>query len=151
MKAWRIILATLVIFAAGAMTGALFTRSAQRPQTAIPQRDPLLYPHHVQEWFLGKMKKELDLTPEQQASVGKIFADSRGRIKVMFEIISPELKAELRVVHDKVSAELNPEQRAKFEEMLKQRPRKSGDRDRSSSGKDGEKRPDSPSGPEEKK
>ena len=123
MKVWKIILATLVIFAAGAVTGALFTRNTRPAPAVTDQRDPLLFPIHVQDRFLVRMDKELDLTPEQRARIEKIFSESRERMKIMFDLIGPELKIELRVVHERVRTELNPEQREKFETLLKQRHR----------------------------
>lgn len=122
MKVWKIILATLVIFAAGAVTGALFTRNTRPLPPIADQRDPLLFPFHVQDRFLGRMQNELELDPEQRARIEKIFRESRERMKIMFDLIGPELKTELRLVHDRVLTELNAEQREKFETLLKQRP-----------------------------
>jgi len=135
VKVWKIILATFVIFAAGAVTGALFTKSTRPAPTVADQRDPLLFPYHVQDRFLGRMQSELDLSPEQRTRIDRIFGESRERMKIMFDLIGPELKAELRHVHERVRTELNPDQRDKFERLIKQRPHRGP---RSSSDKAGD-------------
>lgn len=122
MKVWKVILATFVIFAAGFVTGGLVTRRAaprspeQRViETKVEPPSPMI----VQERFLARMKTELNLTPEQHERLARIFAESRERMKILMDIIEPEWRGELRDVREKIKAELHPDQRAKFEAMLK--------------------------------
>jgi len=123
VKVWKVIFATLVIFAAGFATGFLLTRDTGTQQNAttkiVEQRvsppDPII----VQERFLRRMKQELNLSPEQTNRLDKIFAGSRERMRILMDLIEPEWRGELRDVREKIIAELNPEQRKKFDEMLK--------------------------------
>ena len=94
----------------------------------------------VQERFLQQMKRELNLTPEQTNRLDKIFAESRERMKILMDLIEPEWRGELRDVREKIVAELRPDQREKFEQMLKH-PRGRGDGD---GRKRGDKRTDAP-------
>jgi Spy/CpxP family protein refolding chaperone len=130
VKVWKVILATLVIFAAGFVTGNLLTRRpVPKPiekKVAETNAAPPS-PWMVQQRFLAKMKTELNLTPEQYERLDKIFAESRERMKILMDIIEPEWRGELRDVREKILAELQPEQRAKFEEMLKHPRGKDGD------------------------
>ena len=123
MKVWKVILATLVIFAAGFATGFMLTRDNTTQQNAtkkvveqpVSPPDPVI----VQERFLRRMKQELNLTPDQTNHLDKIFAESRERMRILMDLIEPEWRAELRDVREKIVAELNPDQRRKFDEMLK--------------------------------
>lgn len=122
MKVWKVILATLVIFAAGFATGFMLTRNDHNPQvvkqiveTPVAPPDPVI----VQDRFLRRMKQELNLTPEQTNRLEKIFSESRERMHILMDLIEPEWRSELRDVREKIVAELNPDQRKKFGEMLK--------------------------------
>jgi Spy/CpxP family protein refolding chaperone len=127
VKTWKVILATLVIFATGVVTGGLIVRNTQTQTAAPPPASSAPYmPHILQERFLGRMKAELNLTPEQTASLEKIFAESRERMKILWGLVDPETRREVAEVRDKIRAELRPDQREKFEALLKQRPSRRG-------------------------
>jgi Spy/CpxP family protein refolding chaperone len=123
VKFSKLILATLVIFAAGFVTGFMLSRSNSTQQIAQPKfvEQPVSPPDPVivQERFLRRMKQELSLTPEQTNRLEKIFAESRERMRILMDLIEPEWRGELRDVREKIVAELNPEQRQKFDQMLK--------------------------------
>lgn len=123
MKIWKVIIATLVIFAAGFVTGSLVKK---RPAPAVPAPAPVRTeppnPLLLQQRFLEhRMKRELDLTPEQAERIEKIFADSRERLKILMDLIGPELQGELGDVRDRIRAELRPDQQDRFEQLLKGR------------------------------
>lgn len=118
MKIWKIILATAVIFAAGFLTGGLVSKTLRPPQREFV---PLPSPMH-QGRILERMKNELDLNPGQKERVGKIFAENHERMKILWDLINPEVQSELREVREKIRAELTTVQREKFEQLLKQRP-----------------------------
>lgn len=121
MKIWKIILATVVIFAAGAFAGGLFVKS--RIPTAVPAKPPVP-PILSQERFQARLKKELALEGEQTNRIDKIFSESNARIKILWGLLGPEMERERKEVYEAIRAELNPTQREKFEELLKQRPRR---------------------------
>lgn len=122
MKVWKVILATLVIFLTGAMTGGLITRSYIDPSPRlITQVDspPMWRLQHVE--FLRRIAKQLNLSPEQQTRIEKIMRDSHERTKPTWDQISPKLREELREVRQQIQAELDSEQQKKFESLLKTR------------------------------
>lgn len=120
MKSWKAILATLVIFAAGLMTGAVIIKKSQAsaPRPVSPE---IFFqgPYYIQKHFLGRMKSELALDESQSLKVEKIFADSRERIRILLDIVGPELRTELTAVHQAIQKELTPAQQSKFEELLR--------------------------------
>lgn len=124
MNTWRVILAAVVIFTAGALSGGFYVRSQVRPSPVVrKEAEPFVpLPHMVQKRFVERIKKDLELNPEQAGRVEKIFTESQERIRIMWSLVGPEMQTELREVRDKVSAELTPAQRERFEELLKKNP-----------------------------
>jgi len=120
VKIWKVILATLVIFAAGFLTGGIVMKDRKPPAAPVIRADASPpSPVIIQERFLERMKHDLNLTEEQTNRLDKIFYESRERTKILMDLINPELQAELREVREKIRAELTPEQQQKFEELLK--------------------------------
>ena len=126
MKTWKVILATLVIFATGVVTGGLLVKNAQTKTVVTSSPPPAYLPYLLQRHFLDRMKAELNLTAEQTADFEKIFAESRERMKILWSLVDPETRKEVAEVREKIRAELRPDQREKFEALLKQRPYRRG-------------------------
>lgn len=116
MKLWKVILATIVIFAAGAFMGGMLVKAlTPRSQSPVP-------PHLLQQHFQARLKKELNLSGDQTNRIDKIFAESAANMKILWDLIGPEVEAEKRDVRGKIRGDLTPEQREKFEQLLKQPP-----------------------------
>lgn len=116
MKIWKVILATVVIFAAGALAGGILVKTfGPKPDIAKPPVPGIL----SQQRFQSRLKEKLELTPEQTNRIDRIFAESNERIRILWGLIGPELQKELKEVRDNIRAELSPEQREKFEQLLK--------------------------------
>lgn len=130
MKAWQVIVATLVIFVAGLVTGSVLSQRAAKPALPVarPELPPPPVPWIAQERFLQTMKRELALAPGQVQRLEVVFAESRERMRILMDLINPELQAEKREVAEKIRVELTPEQREKFEQLLK-RPHRAGEGD----------------------
>ncbi len=120
MNSWKVILATMVIFATGVVTGGLLVYHVdvraphvKRPgaTAARPPAAPSAGVMRVE--FLRRAQKELDLTPEQRERIDKIIKDSQERTRKIMEPVLQHTRQEFIEV-------LTPEQRAKFEEMVKQ-------------------------------
>ena len=73
MNNWKVILATMVIFGTGVVTGGLLVRHADHGRDRRPQRaGGVVHPAQaapagvMRIEFLRRMERELDLTPEQR-------------------------------------------------------------------------------------
>jgi Spy/CpxP family protein refolding chaperone len=123
---WKVILATLIIFACGVITGGLLVKNTQ-PQKVLPrlQKGNAPTPWVAQRFeFHKRIEKELDLKPEQKAAIEVIFKNSQDRMKPFWDKISPQLHEEVSRVQNEIRAQLSPEQEQKFDELLKAKPKK---------------------------
>jgi Spy/CpxP family protein refolding chaperone len=134
VNTWKAIFAALVIFGAGLVTGAVWTRvssdakplpggAAVKPAGPRPQNTLRLEHLHKVE-LMGRVQKELDLTPEQRERIEEVISDGQGRIRDLWDQVAPEIHDELKHVREKLCSELTPDQKQRFDELMKQ-PRRS--------------------------
>ena len=124
----------MVIFATGVVTGGLLVGHAERIRAPHPPRNlPLVRPAQAQsamgmrrEEFLRRAGRDLGLTTEQRERVDKILKESQERTK---KIMNPFLREELQRTKDEFREVLNPDQRPRFDEMLKQQQQQQRTRD----------------------
>lgn len=129
MSPWKVILATLVIFITGLITGAVMVN-----QFGAPRRDHIsptpgaasLLPGPVREEFVRRMAIELKLTPEQREKIISIVHESQERTKLLYSLIGEDVREEMRQTREAIREQLTPEQARRFEEMLRQRERRLG-------------------------
>ena len=138
---WKVILATVIIFAAGVITGGVLVHKVQRPERprplppfARPQQGPppevMPRPWFARREFLDRMDHQLNLSREQYDRIAKILQDSQERTRRIVGRVNPEIQEELRHVRREIRAQLTPEQAKGFEELqheLRGRPRPPGD------------------------
>jgi hypothetical protein len=120
VKIWKVILATIVIFAAGAFVGGTIVKvRTARSATVTPPKSP--HPSALlQELFQARLKKELQLSADQTNRIDKIFAESNARIKILWGLVGPEMEKERQEVRESIRGILTPEQRETFEKLLKE-------------------------------
>ncbi len=138
----KIVFATVVIFAAGVVTGGLLVNHANRsklqrgsnktaaaksnwqpaPREVVQRDQRELRPMFEQQRmeFILRVHKELQLTPEQLERIEKIVREGQERSKALWEKAAPELRKNTQEVREQIRAELKPEQRKKFEQLQKQ-------------------------------
>lgn len=130
MNAWKVILATLAIFVAGVVTGALLvvysgrsfvTRPARG--TSNPRPNQLATPGTMRLDFLRRVQRDLDLTPEQREHIDRIVKESQERMRKIEEPVTPAIREEFRRTKDEFREVLTPEQRLRFDELFKHPPR----------------------------
>ena len=148
MNAWKIVLATLVIFIAGIITGASLVRFSQnrggrmnqRPQPEINQpnnpsrpenqnrrNDPEFgnqtgqQPGPLNRQFVLGLDRQLKLTREQRDKVEKLMVEGQERIRQMRSKIEPEMRKEMQSVNEQIKTILTAEQREQFERIMRQR------------------------------
>jgi hypothetical protein len=153
VNTWKVILATLVIFVAGVVTGGLlvsYSDRAQQKQRRSSLREnanrttgtasgsspregqrplslPNRLPHGLSLEFLQKLDVELHLTSDQRERIEKIITTGQQRNKELWERIAPELRREIAESQKRIREELTAQQRVRFEELMKQRPPRKGD------------------------
>jgi hypothetical protein len=132
---WKVILATMVIFGAGVVTGGLLVRHGDHrvfrspPRNGVAASRPTQFgsapslpatPGILRIEFLKRMGRELDLSPEQHDRVDRILKESQERTRNLMEPIAPQLRAEVMRTKEQFRDALTPEQQVRFDEMLKQ-------------------------------
>jgi Spy/CpxP family protein refolding chaperone len=133
---WKAILAAALIFATGVGTGVLTHRAATQAANP-PARDPRTPPPGFdgRPDFLSRLKRDLSLSDEQAARIDTILQEGRKRNRQIWETIQPKLREEMKQARERIHAELNPEQRTKYDEIMKRSRERRGPR------------PDGPPGP----
>jgi hypothetical protein len=120
VKPWKVILATLVIFIAGLITGAVLVKKTQprllRPTVSYPSTEG---PEWIRQRFFERMKNELNLTAQQTRRLKDIFEDGRERVHELYEVVAPGMRTELSEVRERIHAELSPKQQKLFEELVR--------------------------------
>lgn len=141
MKIWKVILATLVIFAAGLMTGSVVSRLQKchwwSPVLVQEARDEVTMVNGtnrepgqagglgripfrtVRKDFLQRLDRELKLDPEQRERIEKILEESQQHTREILKKVEPEMRAEKDKTHGLIRETLTPEQAALFETLLK--------------------------------
>ena len=140
MNTWKVILATLVIFGAGVITGGLLVtysdnvqrhqrrqmfgevqRMAQKTNTNNAAREirvPLPANILLRKDFLERLDHELKLDPDQRERIEKIIGEGQERIKGITQKFEPQVHEELVETREKIRAELKPGQQDLFTELL---------------------------------
>jgi Spy/CpxP family protein refolding chaperone len=116
---WKVILATLVIFIAGLGTGVLLDK--RLGTLPPPPVSPALPAQRLE--LMGRMNRQLNLTPPQREIIEQIFHESRERIRKLRETVEPKVKEETRLVRERIRQVLTPEQLRKFDQLMDQRSR----------------------------
>ena len=107
------VLATLVIFAAGVVTGGLLVRNVLPQKTATPQGSG---------WQMARLDQfqravnQLDLTPEQRMKVNRIARERQEYIADMMRILDPDLPGLFIKMRRSIEQELTAEQRRALNE-----------------------------------
>lgn len=115
-KVILVVLATLVIFSTGLITGVVLTKQmANAPAAAV--KPSLPGPGAGMTQFMRRIQSDLDLTSEQNSRIEEVLRQSQERTRGM-------VRGEFGQVRDQIRAELKPAQREKFEQLLRERQRR---------------------------
>jgi hypothetical protein len=126
MNSWKVILATIVIFGTGLVTGGLLV-----PQVAHFRGHESFRgapASHVSAGglkfeFLRRVQRDLNLSPEQQERIDKILSQGQERTLRLMDPVRSQLQAEVKRAKEEFLEVLTPEQRSRFEEIWKQQHR----------------------------
>jgi Spy/CpxP family protein refolding chaperone len=135
VKIWSVVIAVMLIFGAGVVTGGLLVRTrvveqnAPAPTSTAPvTATPMANVAPGRQMFIQRVRNELDLTPEQSAKVDEIMAESQKRIAKIYEPVTPQAREETRRVRQEIMGLLTPEQRRKFNQSIKRQREMTEDR-----------------------
>ena len=129
MNRWRVILAVVVIFLAGAGTGGALVRTfAPKVVKRTHVSPPLPVGHERRQEYIEKLDRELQLTAEQRGKVEEILAASQKRMKEIWEPLEPQVKEEYKRSRREISEVLTPEQQAKMKSWRKDRDDRKGEK-----------------------
>jgi hypothetical protein len=142
MNSWKIILAIVVIFGAGLVTGGLLShhlssQPAARIETSIaepgprpaadnhgPDRPPEVplprLAERLSKEFVRRLDKSLHLTLVQSNNIARIVAEGQERNHVIWTNVAPQMRKVMQDVNSQIRAELAPDQLKQFEELMKQ-------------------------------
>jgi hypothetical protein len=109
-----VVLATIVIFAAGVVTGGLLVK---KTTPVAPAGEPFLNRFEVAH----RAVNQLDLAPEQRLRVHRIIRDKQELIADYFKILEPDVQDVFKQMRKQIFEELTPPQRQRLEELMKQR------------------------------
>jgi hypothetical protein len=114
----KVLIAALVIFVSGVISGALGHRLYSTPPAlAKPIVSPAAPRTPHTHNFLARMEQELNLTPDQTSHIAILLQELDERMKKIYEPVKPEAKQEFDRVNAAIRETLNPEQQEKFELM----------------------------------
>jgi hypothetical protein len=149
---WKIILATVVIFGTGVLTGGLLVDSVQhsrprnnfhrgatnseaRPPAEVRELQshtnnlaslarPPRPPEILDANFVQQLDDKLQLTADQRASIQKIIADGQERNHSIWTNNSAQMRAVVQDVRHRVREALTADQQKQFEDLMKRAPRR---------------------------
>jgi Spy/CpxP family protein refolding chaperone len=138
MNNWKVILATVIIFGAGVLTGGLLVNHVQHANYRMPHKTAAAPASHatatnvttngvahpadsakprlpevLSKQFLQQLDENLHLAPEQHEAVQKLINDGQNQMRKVIQ----DARLEIREV-------LTPEQRKQFDELVKRPARK---------------------------
>ncbi|MBS0659929.1 MAG: periplasmic heavy metal sensor [Verrucomicrobia bacterium] len=114
---WKIVLALVAIFVAGAVTGAYLPHTLRRWGGGPPRPSEEEMARHLQHRF----RRTLSLTPEQEAKVNPLLEESARNLRNLRAESEKKVVETMEALHRQIRTLLTPEQQLKLEEMEKRR------------------------------
>lgn len=122
-KVILVVLATLVIFAAGVITGGVLVKKTS-PELPRNQQSAAYFPGRFDQ--VRRAINDVELKPEQRLKVDQIIRNSQEEIADYFLILAPDFQTVFTRMRDNIFAQLDAEQRRQFESLMKIRLLKPG-------------------------
>ena len=122
-----VVLATVVIFAAGVVTGGLLIKKLDNPHV-LPSGQPFWSRFEVTRRAVDELDRRGELTPEQRLQIEQVIRDNQELIAEYFSILEPDVQQVFRKMREGIRAELTPEQRKRFEEFTRKKLNRANER-----------------------
>ncbi len=133
MNSWKVILATVVIFGAGVITGGLLVNHVQHPShpftifrppkpTSTPYENlpPQLRPDFLNTNFVQRLDDKLNLTPKQAEQIRRVIAQAQQNTHELWKLDAPQFQLLWRDTREQIKDVLTPEQKKQFEMLMRQ-------------------------------
>jgi len=111
-----VVLATVVIFATGVVTGGVLVKWTGQAPPAAPAQ-----PFWSRFEITRRAAHQLELTAEQRTHIDEIIRNNQELIADYFRILEPDVQQVFHKMRESIREELTPEQRKRFEELAKKR------------------------------
>jgi len=118
-----VMLATVVIFATGVVTGGMLVKKTTIAQP--PAQFPFFHRFEMTRRAVDSMP---ELGPEQRVKIQRIIDEKQELIADYFRILEPDVQQIFRQMRESIRAEMTPEQHRRFEELARRRFLPAGDR-----------------------
>lgn len=112
-----VVLATVVIFGAGVVTGGFLSRHLQTSPVPSPPQ-PFVNRFDMVRRALEEVP---DLTPEQRTRIHRIIRENQELMAEYFRILQPDTQQVFRSMREGIRAQLSVAQRKRFEEAMRNR------------------------------
>ena len=133
MNSWKVILATIVIFGAGVITGGLLVdhvahpshpfmvfRRPKPPATPYETLPPQLRPELLNTNFVQRLNDKLDLSPKQAEQIRKIITQAQQNTHDLWKLVAPQFQLLWHDTREQIKDVLTPEQKKQFEMLMHQ-------------------------------
>ena len=127
MKRWKLVSGLLLVFVLGILAGAFGTRIYLKDRFAHLRKDPKAR----QAFIMGKLSKELELTPDQKIKVEKIVEQTGAKRREFFLKNRPEIKKIMDEGFLQIKKELNNDQQKKLDVLREEFEKRRKSRDAS--------------------
>ncbi|MBM3850393.1 MAG: hypothetical protein FJ396_09475 [Verrucomicrobia bacterium] len=146
MRTARIVLAAMVIFAAGVLTGSVgagLVGRLWRSHAAVDGASPVAVaapeparshapsnapagslarpPGWAQIEAMARWSRELELEASQRQRIDAILESAGGRLRALWEPVAPRTRAEIDAARREIEQTLTPEQRLRWNEVRRRR------------------------------
>ena len=113
-RRWKTWLLALVIFLGGGATGAGLTAIGIYRSV----HHALMHPEEAPHRITSRLKRPLDLTPEQSARIEKIIANRQQSLTKIRREVQPQVEVQLDQLQTEIDGVLSPMQQTKWHEIL---------------------------------
>lgn len=122
VTSWKIIVATLVIYTAGLVTGTYLSDLKDGPRRSPDnRRDPSSPRGPRMQDFVQRFGDELNLSNQQRTNITQIVKTSQERMNELMKEMQPRIHREFTSVNDEIKEQLTGDQKAEFEKIMSKR------------------------------
>jgi shikimate kinase len=113
-RRWRTWLLALIIFIGGGVVGGAVTAVA----IVHGVRHAVMHPEEAPMRIASRLKRPLDLSPQQSAQIQQIIANRQQSLMQIRRQVQPQIEGELTTLETEIAGALNPAQQTKWHSMV---------------------------------